>query len=183
LFRRNASDKELVRFGVLASVVSVILGILIAIWLSRSGGGIFQYIQTLNAFFAPPFAAIFVLGILTRKVNSTGGILAIVGGFAVSLIIKATGALLSMPGWYYPFANQAAMAWIASILLCIIGSALHRGKVDPPPAERATLWDSAALLSEGLGEVWYKSVILWTAGFVVAILGAMFMFSDFMFPR
>jgi len=80
LFRPNATDKQIVSFGILASVASVVLGILIAIWLSQSGGGIFQYIQTLNAFFAPPFAAIFVLGILTRRVNATGGIVAIIGG-------------------------------------------------------------------------------------------------------
>jgi len=182
LFRPNATDKQLVAFGVLASVASVILGILIAIWLSQSGGGIFQYIQTLNAFFAPPFAAIFVLGILTRRVNATGGILAIIGGFAVGVVLKIVGALLIMPGWFYPFANQAAITWTASIALCIIGSALHSGKIDPPLEQRVTLWDSAALLREGLGEVWYKSVILWSAGFVVAILGAMFLFSDVVFP-
>ncbi len=183
LFRRNATDRELVRFGVLASVAAVVLGILIAIWLSRSGGGIFQYIQTLNAFFAPPFAAIFVLGILTRRVNATGGILAIVGGFTVGLILKGVGILVVMPAWFYPFANQAAITWLASMALCLIGSAMHRGKIEPPMAERATLWDSAALLREGLGDVWYKSVILWSIGFVVLILGAMFMFSDVVFPR
>jgi SSS family solute:Na+ symporter len=182
LFRPNATDKQIVAFGVLASVASVVLGILIAIWLSQSGGGIFQYIQTLNAFFAPPFAAIFVLGILTRRVNATGGILAIIGGFAVGVVLKILGALLIMPGWFYPFANQAAITWTASMAFCIIGSAMHSGKIDPPLEQRVTLWDSAALLREGLGEVWYKSVILWSAGFVVAILGAMFLFSDVVFP-
>ena len=183
LFRRNATDAELVKFGVLASVASVTLGILIAIWLSQSGGGIFQYIQTLNAFFAPPFAAIFVLGILTRRVNSTGGLLAIVGGFAVGVLLKIVGVLMVMPAWFYPFANQAAVTWLASMALCLIGSGLHRGAVDPPMAERATLWDSAALLREGLGDVWYRSVILWSVGFVVLILGAMVLFSDLFFPR
>jgi solute:Na+ symporter, SSS family len=182
LFRPNATDKQIVAFGVLASVASVVLGILIAIWLSQSGGGIFQYIQTLNAFFAPPFAAIFVLGILTRRVNATGGILAIIGGFAVGVVLKILGALLIMPGWFYPFANQAAITWTASMAFCIIGSAMHSGKIDPPLEQRVTLWDSAALLREGLGDVWYKSVILWSAGFVVAILGAMFLFSDVVFP-
>jgi solute:Na+ symporter, SSS family len=181
LFRRNASDKELVRFGVFASIASVVVGILIAIWLSSAGGGIFQYIQTLNAFFAPPFAAIFVLGILSRRVNSTGGIVAIVGGFTFGVLLKVLGSLVPMPSWFYPFANQAAMTWSASMLLCIIGSALHSSKRDQSLAERVTLWDSGALLREGLGEVWYKSVILWSAGFVVAILGAMFLFSDLVF--
>jgi solute:Na+ symporter, SSS family len=182
LFRRDATDQQIVRFGVLASVASVVLGILIAIWLSRSGGGIFQYIQTLNAFFAPPFAAIFVLGILSRKMNAAGGLAAIIGGFAVGVALKCLGAWVAMPPWFYPFANQAAITWTASLILCIVGSALYRGPVHPPLSERVTVWDSAALLREGLGEVWYKSVVLWSVGFVTAILGAMLIFSDWVFP-
>lgn len=183
LFRPNATDRQLVNFGVFASIASVVVGILIAIWLSRAGGGIFQYIQTLNAFFAPPFAAIFVMGILTRRANSTGGLVAIIGGFAVGVLLKVIGALVAMPSWFYPFANQAAITWSASIVLCIIGSTLQSSSRDQPLADRVTLWDSGALLREGLGEVWYKSVILWSAGFVVLILGAMFLFSDLVFPR
>jgi SSS family solute:Na+ symporter len=183
LFRRNATDRQIVNFGVMASVAAVVLGILIAIWLSRSGGGIFQYIQTLNAFFAPPFAAIFLLGILSKRVNSTGGIVAIIVGFAAGIALKILGALVLMPPWFYPFANQAGFSWLASVAACIVGSALHRGNVAPAMAERPTMWDSGPILREGLGDVWYKSVILWSSGFVVAILGAMLYFSDFVFSQ
>jgi SSS family solute:Na+ symporter len=149
-----------------------------------SGGGVFQYIQALNAFFAPPFAAIFVLGLLTRRVNASGAITAIIGGFALGIALKVAGSFLTLPRWFYPFANQAAMMWIASMLLCIGGSWLHRrtapGGAAPAPA--VTLWDSAALLRQGLGATWSRSVILWSAGFVFAILAVMLVFSDFVFP-
>jgi SSS family solute:Na+ symporter len=181
LFRRNATDKELVNFGVWASVVTVVLGILIAIWLSAFGGGVFQYIQTLNAFFAPPFAAIFVLGLLTRRANATGALLAIIGGFTIGVLLKVAGTLLPMPGWFYPFANQAAITWVSSMLLCMAGSSLPRRSSAPLPAAAVTLWDSAALLREGLGDVWYKNTVLWSVGFVVAIIGVMFYFSDAVF--
>ena len=180
LFRQNATDKQLVTFGVWASVATVVLGILIAIWLSAFGGGVFQYIQTLNAFFAPPFAAIFVLGLLTRRANATGALVAIVGGFSIGVALKVAATVLTMPGWFYPFANQAAITWVASMVLCIVGSSLS-GKNPQARAAAVTLWDSAAMLREGLGEVWYKNVVLWCTGFVVAILGAMFVFSDAVF--
>jgi solute:Na+ symporter, SSS family len=180
LFRPNASDKQIVNFGVWASVATVVLGILIAIWLSAFGGGVFQYIQTLNAFFAPPFAAIFVLGLLTRHTNATGAIFAIVGGFALGVALKVAGTLLPMPGWYYPFANQAAFTWTASLVLCLGGSLLHKPR-QGQLQKAVTLWDSSALLQEGLGEVWYKNVVFWSSGFVLAILGAMFVFSGFVF--
>ena len=180
LFRPKATDRELVNVGVWSSVVTVILGILIAIWLSAFGGGVFQYIQTLNAFFAPPFAAIFVLGLLTRRANSTGALLAIIGGFTIGVLLKAIGAVTTMPGWFYPFANQAAITWVSSLVLCMVGSSLARGRAHPA-AESVTLWNSAALLREGLGGAWYQNTVFWTAGFVVAIIGAMAYFSGIIF--
>jgi len=182
LFRRDATDRELVNVGVWASVFTVLVGILIAIWLSAAGGSIFQYMQTLNAFFAPPFAAIFVLGLLTRRVNTTGALLAIVGGFAVEVALKLAGAFIGLPAWLYPFANQAAITWTASMLLCLIGSMLPNARNATPPAEVVTLWDNAAVLREGLGSPWYQSVVLWTVGFFIAIVGAMFVFSNLVFP-
>jgi solute:Na+ symporter, SSS family len=182
LFGRHASDKQLVTVGVWASVFTVVVGIVIAIWLSAFGGGVFQYIQTLNAFFAPPFAAIFVLGLLTRRANAAGAIIAIIGGFAIGVVLKLAATFLAMPGWFYPFANQAAITWVASMVLCIGGSSLVKRDAGQLQARAVTLWDSAALLRQGLGEVWYQNVVVWSAGFVVAIIGAMFWFSDAVFP-
>lgn len=181
LFRKNATDKQLVTVGVWASVATVVAGILIAIWLSAAGGSVFQYIQTLNAFFAPPFAAIFLLGLMTRRANATGALIAIIGGFAIGVLLKLVGILFVMPGWFYPFANQAAITWLASIALCLVGSALWKPHDGPPAVAAVTIWESGALLREGLGRGWQQSVILWSAGFVVAIIGMMFLFSDLVF--
>lgn len=181
LFRPNATDKDLVSFGVWASVATVVLGIVIAIWLSAYGGGVFQYIQTLNAFFAPPFAAIFVLGLLTRRANAKGALFAVIGGFTIGVGLKVIGELIAMPGWFYPFANQAAITWVSSLVLCMFGSLLpSEGRLESRAAA-VTLWDSAELLKEGLGDVWYRNVIFWSAGFVIAIVGAMFLFSNLVF--
>ena len=181
LFRKNATDKQLVTVGVWASVATVVAGILIAIWLSAAGGSVFQYIQTLNAFFAPPFAAIFLLGLMTRRANATGALIAIIGGFAIGVLLKLIGILYVMPGWFYPFANQAAITWLASIALCLVGSALWKPHDGLPAVAAVTIWESGALLREGLGRGWQQSVILWSAGFVVAIIGMMFLFSDLVF--
>jgi solute:Na+ symporter, SSS family len=182
LFRPQATDQQKVTCGVWASISTIVLGIVIAIWLSASGGSIFQYMQTLNAFFAPPFAAIFVLGLLTRYVNATGAMTAIIGGFALGVALKLCGVFLPMPGWFYPFANQAAITWTGSLGLCLLGSRWRRQHGLPQTAS-VTLWDSAVLLREGLGTLGkLDSVILWSAGFVVSILGIMFVFSDLVFP-
>jgi SSS family solute:Na+ symporter len=182
LFRPQATDQQKVTCGVWASISTIVLGIVIAIWLSASGGSIFQYMQTLNAFFAPPFAAIFVLGLLTRYVNATGAMTAIIGGFALGVGLKLCAVFLPMPGWFYPFANQAAITWTGSLGLCLLGSR-WRPQHGLPQTASVTLWDSAVLLRQGLGTLGrLDSVILWSAGFVVSILGIMFVFSDLVFP-
>ena len=109
---------------------------------------------------------------------------AIIGGFALGVALKVAGGLLALPRWFYPFANQAAIMWTASILLCILGSWLGGQPTDQAnaPAPAVTLWDSAVLLRQGLGDTWSRSVILWSAGFVIAILAAMMLFSDMVFP-
>ena len=121
LLQRNASDLQRVRIGVIASTVTVVAGILMAVWVSTHSGGIFQYVQTLNAFFAPPFAAAFLLGLLWPGASSTGALWAIVGGFLIALAIKVIGVLYVMPGWFYPFANQAGMVWIGSVSSALPG--------------------------------------------------------------
>ncbi|HEY1725363.1 MAG TPA: sodium/solute symporter [Steroidobacteraceae bacterium] len=181
LLRPKATDRQLVNFGVWASVGTVVAGIAIAIWLSVSGGSVFQYIQALNAFFAPPFAAIFVLGLLSHRPNIHGALTAIIGGFAIGLSLKIAGNLWELPRWYYPFANQAAIMWVCSMLLCLLGSLWGQRSKDQA-AITPTLWESAALLREGLGDTWSRSVILWTAGFFFAILAAMAVFSNLVFP-
>ena len=127
-FRPEADEEQLVRFGVHASIAAVLLGIAMAVVVTLVGGGIFQYVQTLNAFVAPPFAAIFLLGLLWKNANSTGALWAITGGFFVGVSLKVCGAVFDLPGWFYPFANQAAMIWISSMLFCIVASKL--GKPD-----------------------------------------------------
>lgn len=56
-----ANPKNPVALIILA--VSIVLGGFVG----KLGGSLFEYIQSLYAFFAPPFAAVFGLGILWRQ--------------------------------------------------------------------------------------------------------------------
>lgn len=182
LLQRNASDLQRVRIGVIASTVTVVTGILTAVWVSTHSGGIFQYVQTLNAFFAPPFAAAFLLGLLWPGASSTGALWAIVGGFLIALAIKIIGVLYVMPSWFYPFANQAGMVWIGSVILCIAGSLLYRHGEQAPNTAELTIWNNAAILREGMGDKWYQNVPLWSAGFFILAMWIMWVFSHIHLP-
>ena|SRR6218665_2391448 len=138
--------------------------------------------QTLNAFVAPPFAAIFWVGLLWKRTNGAGAMTAIVGGLALGGAIKAAGALWQMPGWYYPFSNQAGFCWLVCIGLCVLGTLLRPGVTPGASRDVVTLWDSADALSEGLGKRWYSSVFLWGGLLLALTFAAMAYFSSLFFP-
>ena len=85
LLNPGASDRHLVRVGVVSSTVVLIIAIVLGGLVGRVGGSLFEYIQSLYAFFAPPFAATFLLGILWRRINGTGAITAVVFGFLLGI--------------------------------------------------------------------------------------------------
>ena len=61
----NASEKKLVVVGRIATGIIVISGILwIPLMKVVSSGGLYQYLQSVQAYIAPPIAAVFFLSFL-----------------------------------------------------------------------------------------------------------------------
>lgn len=85
-YRPNASDKQLVRFGQLATVVLVILSLgWIPFMEKLMGGGIFRYLQNIQAYISPPIAAVFLFGITFAWINAKGAIIALWTGFILGM--------------------------------------------------------------------------------------------------
>ena len=74
-----ATERQKVRFGIWASLVAIIAGIAMAIAISRMDAGIYQYMQTISALVAPPFAAILWVGLLWKRTNGAGAIASRIG--------------------------------------------------------------------------------------------------------
>ena len=153
-----------------------------AIAISRMDAGIYQYMQTINAFVAPPFAAILWVGLLWKRTNGAGAICSIVAGFAAAITIKAVGYAFAMPGWYYPFGNQAPICLLVSVLACVAGTLLHPAPTPGTEATPVTFWNCGDTLTAGLGDRWYKSVVLWAGLSLALTLLAMLIFSQVFFP-
>lgn len=183
LFRPNASSKHLVKVGIATSVIVLLVAIVLAQFIGQLGESLFVYIQTLYAFFAPPFSAVFLLGILWRRINAIGATTAVFSGFALGIAIKVYVALSpAHPYWIEPYANQAALNWTSCVLVCIVVSLLT-----PRPArEQATdqlvfNWRKLNIFSD-LGNRWYTSVVTWWVLFVVTIVALVLIFSGLVFP-
>ena len=167
-FRPNCSDRTLVKVGIWSSVVTLALAIAIAMGVSRLEMSIFYYMQTLNAFFASPFAAAFMLGILWRRMNTTGVIAAVTVGFVAAALLKvAPGYIEDFPRWATTILNQAGLVLVVSLFAGIIGALASA----PPRPEQVTdaltfRWSNREFWS-GYGRGPLGSVLTWWVAYLV----------------
>ena len=182
-FAPEADQARLVRVGIIASVVVLIVAMVLAGFINQLGGSLFMYIQTLYAFFAPPFAAVFLMGILFKRINATGATAAVFLGFALGIGMKMyLNAELPHPAWLAPFWNQAIINWIFCVVVCTVVSLMTA----PPRPDQIddSLMLNWRIISEGgnLGSHWYNHVVTWWLVFAISILTLMAVFSGLVFP-
>jgi len=181
--RPEATDRHLVRVGIVSSTIVLLIAIVLGGFISKLGGSLFVYIQSLYAFFAPPFAAVFLLGILWKRINGTGATVAVVLGFLFGIAMKLYVQLVaSHPLWIEPYANQAAINWCFCMVTCTMVSLLTAPPRPEQITDQLTFNWSTLNIFEDLGEHWYTSVVTWWALFVLAIIALLLVFSGLSFP-
>jgi SSS family solute:Na+ symporter len=193
LLRPGATDRHLVRVGVWSSAIVLLVAIVLGGFIGRLSGSLFIYIQSLYAFFAPPFAAAFLLGILWKRINGSGALAAVVLGFASGILMKVyvqfdaniqvwLPYVPDHPAWLEPYANQAAINWCFCVVVCVAVSL-----ATPPPrpeqvTDQVTVNWRKLNIFDNLGTRWYTSVVSWWLLFVLAIAALLAVFSGFVFP-
>ncbi|MDY0907677.1 sodium/sugar symporter [Pedobacter sp. CFBP9032] len=85
----DATEKNLVLTGKISIIVAMILGVLIAPHLGIDKKGGFQYIQEYTGFVSPGIFAMFILGFFWKRTTSNAALFATIGGFGMSLLLKA----------------------------------------------------------------------------------------------
>lgn len=94
----NASEHRLLRVGQLATLASVVLGLIWIPFIDAISSGLFRYIQSVQSYIAPPIAAAFLVGVLWPRANANGAMAALVTGFllgAARLILEMNKAELT----------------------------------------------------------------------------------------
>lgn len=92
--RPQSSPRHLVTIGRTTTVVMTLLGLLwLPIMKSISGGGLYQYIQSVQSFLAPPIVAVFVMGLFWKRMNLRGAVWGLGLGFALGMSKLAANAV------------------------------------------------------------------------------------------
>ena len=129
----DMSEKSLLNIGKIATAVIVILGVVWIPIMENIGGGVmYQYLQNVQSYIAPPVTAVFLLGILWKRVTSDAAIVTLICGLIILVLrlgseIYFQEEILSgviVPGAIFAFAtiNFAHMAifmFIFSVLICV----------------------------------------------------------------
>ncbi|MCU0392309.1 MAG: sodium/solute symporter [Thermoflexibacter sp.] len=110
-FKTDANEAHLVVVGRIVVVVAMILAVVISPFMGIDKKGGFQYIQEYTGFMSPGIFAVFIWGFFWKKSNSLGAVLAIIGGFLMSVLLKFLPnmgvdlAFLYESGFSYPNAE------------------------------------------------------------------------------
>src|SRR5690242_7458062 len=90
--RPQASERQLVNFGRVATAFMVLLGLLWVPFIHYISSQLYIYLQSVQAYISPPIAACFVLGILWPRLNGSGAITSLLTGF----VLGATRFILEL---------------------------------------------------------------------------------------
>ena len=138
--RPDASEQRLVAVGRITTVLLVGLGLLWIPFMKYISPQIYIYLQSVQAYIAPPIAACFLLGVLYPRLNGTGALAALWTGLVIGtarLVLElARSDLASGTVWYWfatiNFLHFAALLFaLCSGILIAVSLA-----TDPPGAAR-----------------------------------------------
>jgi len=143
--RPAASEQQLVRVGRISAGVMVFLGLAWIPLMKFVSSQIYIYLQSVQAYIAPPIAACFLLGLFFRRLNGTGAMASLITGLVLGVLRlileltnKATGGGLE-PGtlWHWiatiNFLHYAVLLFVICTVVLFVVSLMT-----PPPSADKT---------------------------------------------
>lgn len=83
--RPEASERQLVWVGQISTGVMVVFGLLWIPFMQNISPQIYTYLQSVQAYIAPPIAAVFLIGVFWQRVNTSGAMAALIAGFVLGM--------------------------------------------------------------------------------------------------
>ena len=153
-FRPKASQHQLVWVGRVATTVMVLIGLL---WIPviQGGKGLYDYLQGVQSYLAPPIFVVFFLGVFFKRLNAKGCLSALVVGFLLGmfrLAIDTPVALKDTPFFVKLFGEfagyeQGSFLWVMNnvffqyysifiLIVCVIVMVVVSYLTAPPSYEK-----------------------------------------------
>lgn len=137
---KNASERELVLVGRLTTAVITFAAILCVPLVRQFDSQIYLYLQSVQAYFGPPIAALFILGLTVKMVNAKGALVGLLIGEFIGLTRLGADMLVHSSTKIFPlikfyadinFLHFAVILFIFSSLSIVAVSFLTKSSLEP----------------------------------------------------
>lgn len=170
----NTPEKDLLRIGRIATTIVVILGIAWIPIMQNISGVLYEYLQSVQSYIAPPITAVFLLGIFYKRINSKGALSTLIVGMIVgfiriglelSLEHLEPGSLLHTIG-SANFLSFAAWFFLFCVIWCLVVSWLT-----PAPSPEQIQGLTYGSLTEEQRQANRASYNMWDIIFSLIVIG------------
>ena len=110
-----AMERQLVKVGRIAAAVAIVIAMIAARPLLGKSDQAFQYIQEYTGFFTPGITVIFLLGLFWKRATEAGALVAAIGSFILSIVLK-----YGLPD--LPFMDRMGVVFLATLAQAVIVS-------------------------------------------------------------
>lgn len=125
--RPDTPEAKLLGVGRIATTIVVVLGIAWIPVMANISGVLYEYLQSVQSYIAPPITAVFLLGIFSKRINSRGAMATLVSGLIVAtirLVLELSRNSLDPNGLLFAigdmnFLSFAAWFFLFSVVVCI----------------------------------------------------------------
>ncbi|MCL2624442.1 MAG: sodium:solute symporter [Planctomycetaceae bacterium] len=124
--RPNASETSLVWMGRLTTAAMVVLGLLWIPIIPFMGNSLYEYLQSVQAYIAPPIFAVFFLGVFLKRINAYGCMCGLVIGFCLGMLRMVMELIAKSVEAGGTFAN---VPWLATMFNPHLDATLEYGKL------------------------------------------------------
>jgi len=109
--RPRASQSEIVRMGRIATLVMVLIAMA---WIPvvKGATGLYNYLQAVQGYLAPPIFVVFFFGVFWKRLNAQGCLWAMIVGFAVGVFRMIADTPITL-GWIKAY-EEGSFMWIVS---------------------------------------------------------------------
>ncbi|MEX1139569.1 MAG: sodium:solute symporter [Bacteroidota bacterium] len=113
-FRPQSTQQQLVWIGRIATTVLVLIGLL---WIPviKGGRGLYDYLQGVQGYLAPPIFVVFFFGVFMKRLNAKGCLSALIVGFILGLfrLLVDTPVALQLSGFEHGY-TEGSLFWIVN---------------------------------------------------------------------
>ena len=181
----KVSEQKLVLIGRMATLVVVVFGLLwIPIMPMISKGGLYQYLQSVQGYLAPPITAVFLLGLFNSRINNKGATWGLSLGFFAGMLKLIIQAFFGKE----KIANPELLAYIGDInflyfsgilfLFCVLLICLVSYITELPDENQIDGLTYQTIDKEAIRESWDQKDI-YATGFILGLVLAIYLYFSF----